>query len=444
MNARALLMAAGWLAAVACGEAVDLKNRSDSSSQQFTVYCDDTALRQRVASFVEEVKTDVLRLLGESAGRGAPIVITIEPARVPLKRGESPVIVRPVQSDGGFRVEVLVKFGDDPAAVHLHKHIVCALLLEYSYRERSLQGGERYTEPPWWVVEGATQIFRRRETGIDVDFFKAIVAANNIFPLEEMLGPRVEGLGTAALAMDQNLAMCLVQLLVDQPGGRESLARLIREWPQGHTSPVAALTSAFPAILSQQSLQKWWTLGLARFAASDRHRGMSMEETEREMNARLMFDFATGKADQRKSYTIADFEEFMKLPGSRAALDARHKEILALSLRANPLFRPILADYEEIFALLARGKTRGIRDRLVKVETYRATMLKRMGDITDYMNWFEATQPIKYSHAFDGYLKLLEEIKAQENRGPEAIARYMDEFEREYEAATSGSPLGKR
>ena len=441
MTARALLMAAGWLAAVACGQAVELKNRSDSSSQQFTVYCDDTALRHRVVSFVEEVKADVLRLLGERAERGAPIVVTLEPAKVPLKPGEPPVVVRPVQSDAGLKIEVLVKIDDDPAAVHLQKHIVRALLLEYSYRDRGLHGGESYTEPPWWVVEGATQIFRRRDTGNDTGFFKSVLSANKLPQLDEMLGPRVEGLGSAALAMDQSFAMCLVRLLVDQPGGHDSLARLIREWPLGHADPVTALSSAFPAILNQASLQKWWTLGIARFAAADRAFGMTMEETEQELNAKLLFDFAVGKAGGRKSFTIADYEEFVKLPDSRAALDARHKEIVGLSLRANALFRPILADYEQIFALLARGKTGGIKSRLVKVETYRASMLHRMGEISDYLNWFEATQMTERSHAFDGYLKVVNEMKAQENRGPGPIARALDEFEKEYNAlTTSESP----
>lgn len=445
MKARALLMAASWLAAVAGGQAVELKNRSDSSSGQFTVYSDDKALRQRVVSFVEEVKTDVLKLLGERGERGAPIVVTLEPAKVPLKPDESPVSVRLVQSEAGLKIEVYVKIGDEPAAVHLHKHIVGALLLEYSYRTRGVRGGERYVEPPWWIVEGATQLFRQRDTGIETGFFKTIVAANNLPVLAEMLDPRVEGLGAGALVIDQSLAMCLVQLLIDQPGGRESIARLIREWPQGHSDPVTALTSAFPGIVNRQTLQKWWTLGLARFATADRQYGLTMEETEQELNPKLLFDFSVGKSGERKNFTIADYEEFLKLPDARAALAARHKEIVALSFRANALFRPVLADYEQIFALLSRGKTRGMKERLVKVELYRASMLQRSEQIADYLNWFEATQATTPSHMFDGYFKAVREMRALENRGPEPIARYMDEFEKEYNAAaTSGSPSGKR
>ena len=82
----------------------------------------------------------------------------------------------------------------------------------------------------------------------------------------------------------------------------------------------------------------------------------------------------------------------MKLKGARTAVTAQHREIVALSTRANAQLRPVLAGYEEIFARLARGTTRGVNERVHRVETYRTAVLHRTTDIADYLNWFEATQ----------------------------------------------------
>ena len=78
MKLRLMLGLAGLFLALAGARAVDPKQRSDSASQQFSIYCEDVRLRHRVVSFVEEVKTDVLQLMGVADRWKAPIVVTIE------------------------------------------------------------------------------------------------------------------------------------------------------------------------------------------------------------------------------------------------------------------------------------------------------------------------------------------------------------------------------
>src|SRR3954466_16076882 len=99
--------------------AVNLRARTTSSSKQFTIYCEDVALRGRVAGFVEEVKTQVYATLGQTAWGRIPIVVTLETgsettaARVQL-----------AETPDGPTIQVRVKIGADPAAVHLEKHII--------------------------------------------------------------------------------------------------------------------------------------------------------------------------------------------------------------------------------------------------------------------------------------------------------------------------------
>src|SRR4051812_11957972 len=57
--------------------------RTFSTSQQFILYCPDANLRSRIASFAEEVKSEFLKLIGETdhwKERQHPIVITVQEA----------------------------------------------------------------------------------------------------------------------------------------------------------------------------------------------------------------------------------------------------------------------------------------------------------------------------------------------------------------------------
>ena len=252
-------------------------------------------------------------------------------------------------------------------------------------------------------------------------------------PIEQFLELRAEGLGATAEAIDAACAMGLVQSLIDQPDGRANLGRLVRRWPDSGGEPMAALKVDFPALAEgNASLQKWWTLSLARFAASDRYRGLTLEETDRQLTGLLDIEITIDKTGGKKTFAVADFAQFIKLPGARTALAARRQSIFTLGAQANPLMRPVLVEYDEIFALLARGKTAKLGARMKNIERYRATVLHRMDKIADYLNWYEATQMGTRTNAFDSYLKAANEVSRGDERRDDRIARYLDLLEKEY------------
>jgi len=424
----AVLLLAGGLPA----RAVDLRQRSESGNNQFVVYSEDVRLRQRVASFAEEVRTEVFRVFAEGDTWKAPIVITLARATT-IDQGEPPAQLRMAETQtGGFKIEIQVKIGDDPAAVHLHKVLLQAVLMEYAYRRTGIKAGEAVTNPPWWIVEGLLEMAQRREKGSDnTGLFRRLVETNRLPPIETFLAQKPEELGPTALAIDRALAMCLLELLIQQPEGKSSLSRLVRDWPQSNGDPVALLARNFPSVGAGPVLQKWWTLNLARFAAEDRLQGLSAEETEKALVPLLQMELVINKDKEKKTFALGDFAQYRKIPASHDALIARYNEVVALSTRANVLFRPVMADYEEILSLLARGKTRGLQERLAKAEQYRQQALRRTTEIADYLNWFEATQMHTRSGVFDNYLKTAEEISERERKQKGLIGKYLDELERE-------------
>ncbi len=433
MNVRALALFAALGLAVSTAGAIDPRAHSDSSTKQFSIFCEDVPLRMRVVSFAEEVKQEVLRLLDdEPLSWKGPIVITLEPASG--ARPEEPAArVRLIESLPGFKVAIEVKIGDDPTEVNLQRQIVRALYLEYAYREAGVQGGMVFREAPWWIIEGTIQVMRERQGGANAALFQRLIDTNKLPPIDDFLREQPEQLGATVLAVDQALAGCLVQLLAAQPGGRASLGRFIRAWPKSNGDAVALLKSEFPTLVAGQgTLQKWWTLSLARFAATERFQGLSAEATEKELAPLLAIELATGKDKAKKTFALGDYAQYLKLPGSRLALVERQTLLVALSTRANALYRPVLGEYEEICALLARGKTRGMRARLDRVGEYRASVLRRVAEIADYLNWYEGTQMGVRSNAFDGYLKTANEISDLDRVRRDPIARYLDAIQKEY------------
>ena len=431
MNRRFILGIAGLFLALAGAEAVDPKQRSDSSSQQFSIYCDDVRLRHRVVSFAEEVKTDILQLMGLPDRWRAPIVITIE--KQTAANPGPPSVLRLVETPGGPKIAIDVRIGDDPAAVNLQKQIVRAVLLEFAYRDTPIRGGVAFVESPWWVIEGAIQIARTRDIGVESDLYKALIETNKLPPIEEVLAEKPADIGATAMAFDQAIALCLIQLLIDQPGGRDSLARLVREWPRSNGDSAALLRKEFPGLaLTHETLQKWWTLNLARFSAMDRYTGMTAEQTEKELIPLLQIEAPPDKKGAKKTFAVGEFDEYLKRPGIRVILTARHAAIIALGSHANALYRPVIADYEAAFASLAKGRKRGVREQLAEGERTRAVVVRRTSEIADYLNWFEATQMGSKTDTFDSYLKAANEISEQDRKRSDPIGRYLDDLEQEF------------
>lgn len=417
--------------------AVDLRHRSVSSSGQFVIYCDDRDARSRIVSFSEEVKGELLRVLHERDDWKLPIVMTIEPEADPQGQSQ-PISITLVNTVAGPKVDVVVRIGDDPARVFLQRNIVHALLLEMAYRDRPpIRGGERFQYPAWWLTEGLLQGIRAHAGMRDPDIFKSIVNTEKLPSLDKMLTRPPVRLDTAAGTVDRASAFALTEALLRLPAGPANLGRFLRAWPDGAGDPVTLLASHFPVLgQSPQSLAKWWTLQLAALGKSETLRGLSSAEADAELTTLLTLEISTGKPPRNERFALRDFEKYAKLPGARPALRIAQVKISTLGAKAHVLFRPILKEYEEVCAQLAAGKTSGIEDRIARTERFRASTLQRSEMITDYLNWYEATQTPGSTGQFDRYLRAVEDRDAKSKKPvvpvDPKIAEYLDSLEQEF------------
>ena len=434
---RSILLFLALLSTAAACLAVDLRHRSVSNSGQFVIYCDDRDARGRIVGFAEEVKGQVLRVLREGDDWKFPIVITIEP-EPDLKAKSVPASITLVNTVAGPKVDVAVRIGDDPTQVFLQRNIVHALLLEMAYRDRPpVRGGERFDYPPWWLTEGLLQGIRVHAGMRDPDIFKSIVNTEKLPSLEKLITQPPVGLDTAAGTVDRASAFALTETLLRLPGGPANLGRFLRAWPDGARDPLTLLASHFPLLgQSPQSLAKWWTLQLAALGKSEDLRSLTPVEADTELTALLTLEISSGKPPRNEHFALRDFEKYAKLPGARAALRITQVKIVTLGAKSHILYRPILKEYEEVCGLLAAGKTSGIADRIARTERFRASILQRTEMITDYLNWYEATQTPGSTGQFDRYLRAVEDHEAKKRQTvtpvDPKIAEYLDSLEQDF------------
>jgi len=427
----AVLLAGAMVApmAHAFGPVIKTPQKSISSSGQFVIYCDDLAMRLEVTSFAESIKHHVLAILGLKDEWQVPLVITIMPARAAYP--DAPISqVRLLESEGGFAEELNITITDHPQDAHFQEQLIRAVLLEIAYRGTGLvKAGKPYNEPPDWLVQGISWFLQTRESDEDSDIFKTIINVNKLPALSDFLAEKPANYDTVSLAVYRAYSMSLLKVLMDAPGGRAALGRFVRAIPKSTHDPMGDLRSAFPSLGgTEQSMEKWWTLSMARLSVSDRYRGLSLEDTEKRLQPLLQVEIPVGK--ETKTYALSDYRSFVKNKASREVLSRTSGELLELETLANPLLKPAIAEYELAAAELAAGRTKHVEDLIADAGKYRDLVLKRLDAIADYLNWFEATQIKVPSHDFDAYLR---DAKAAANAQPpkrdDPISRYMDVME---------------
>jgi hypothetical protein len=228
--------------------------------------------------------------------------------------------------------------------------------------------------------------------------------------------------------------MSLVRLLVQLPDGHARMQDFIRRWPGPNADPEAELLKAFPALDSGggQSLEKWWTLGLANLSAADRYEGLSLADTSRQLDDTLKFDVVVDKPGKTQSFTLDQYPDFKKLPGATAALGNLAMRLMGLETQSNPLMREVVAGYQSLAVQLSRHDGRHLHARLAALADYRGQLAKRMDQIADYLNWYEATQRTQASGSFDEYIRTADQMDQDATPSrTDPISKYMDSIEQQ-------------
>jgi hypothetical protein len=400
-----------------------LPAHSVSPSRQFIIYGTDPSLRAAVSKVAEQTKANLLALLRQRDGWKTAVVINLQAQQANLPEIPS-ADLRVSQTGFGVKLQLDLTVGQNIDGPLIERELLRAVLLEMIYRdEADLVPGTALVEPPDWLLEGvlASAPGREREA-----LMQALSTTDKGKSLEEFLGQRFDLLDSAGRMLYRAYSVALVQLLLDEGGGPARLARYIASLSHASNDPVADLKTWFPKL--REELEKKWRSTVARLRGHQAYQLLTFAESERSLDELLQIKISDASRDPgtQKPVNLSELARRKASPDEKAAVNKMSQVLLLLVVTAHPVMRPVAREYQQIATLLARGKRRGVAKRLSHLDITRKELAARMGDIDDYMNWFEATQMERQSGAFNDYLKAANQSQVSAPRRRDPLSVYLD------------------
>ncbi len=401
--------------------------RSMSPSRQFIIYGANATLRGAVSELAEQTKANLLALLRQPDGWKTPIVVNLQPAQANLPE-IPPAALRFSQTGFGLKLQFDLTIGENIDATLVERELLRAILLEMIYRsEPDIAPGTAFVEPPDWLLEGVLSLTPARDRGPLVE---ALLVSVKRMSLEEFLQQRPALVDSPGRLLYRAYSLSLVQLLVGGIDGHSRLARYIHKLSRASNDPLADLKAQFP--LLGEDVEKTWQSAVARLGDAQSYQLLTFAESEQRLNELLRVK----TPDAGKSPKQAQLSELAQRKPSVAekmALNELSQNLVLFTIRANPVMRPIVREYQQIAALLARGKRKRIIERLARLQMTHTKLVARMSDVDDYMNWFEATQSNSRSGVFADYLKAAGDSQIPAPRRRDALSVYLDSLAEQFE-----------
>ena len=359
---------------------------STSPSRQFVIYGADPKVRGAISGLAEQTKTDLLGLLRQRDDWKTPVVVNLQSQQSNLPE-LPPADLRISQTGFGIKLQLDLTISKNVDVSLVERELLRAILLEMVYREQPhITVGAVLVEPPDWLIDGALALTPGRDRG---PLIEAVANTEKPPSLDKFLHQRPGLLDTTGRTLYRAYAFALVQTLVDEKNGGAQLAKYVDHLSDSSNDLLADLKAQFP--LLADDAEATWQLALNRLKSLQTFRLLTFAESERRLDELLRLNMVqTNKAF--KTVGLDDLAQHKLSATEKMTLEQLKRDLLFFIPQANPVLRPIAREYQEIAALLARGKRRGIAKRLSRVDTTRQQLVSKMGDIDDYMNWFEATQ----------------------------------------------------
>lgn len=419
--AMALLSIVGWLFISAAQP-----DRSVSPSRQFVIFGADAVLRGGVSGLAEQTKSNLLALLRQRDDWKTPVIVNLQPQQANVPE-IPPADLRFSQTGFGIKLQLDLTISRNLDVALVERELLRAILLEMIYRKQpQITAGAVLVEPPDWLIEGVLALGPGRDRG---PLIEAIASNEKPLPLETFLRQRREVLDYTGRTLYRAYSFALVQMLLDEKNGAARLAKYIEHLSGSSTDPVADLTAQFPFLADDTG--RAWHLALNQLKNVQTFRLLTFAESEQRLEELLRIKISEPNK-QEKFISLDDLTHHKPSAAEKMAVDQLRRDLLFFVPQANPVLRPIAREYQEIAALLVRGKRRGMVKRLSRLEVMRQQLASRMSDIDDYMNWFEATQMRTGSDNFSGYLKAADQSQLPSPRRRDPLSVYVDALEDQY------------
>ena len=208
------------------------------------------------------------------------------------------------------------------------------------------------------------------------------------------------------------------------------MAKYVDHLSDSSNDLLADLKAQFP--LLADDAEATWQLALNRLKSLQTFRLLTFAESQRRLDELLHLKISEPKKPVEE-VSLEELAQHKVSSSEKVALDQLKRDLMFFVPQTNPVLRPIGREYQEIVALLVRGKRRAVVKRLSRLEVTRQQIAARMIEIDDYMNWFEATQMNNGSGNFTGYLKAVDQSRVPAPRRHDPLSVYVDALEDQFE-----------
>jgi len=417
-----LYSAATWQAAFAAQP-----EHSTSPSREFMVYGADAKVRGAISGLAEQTKINLLGLLRQRDDWKTPVVVNLQPQQANVPE-IPPADLRFSQTGFGIKLQLDLTISKSVDVSVVEQELLRAILLEMIYRKQPhIIAGAVLVEPPDWLIDGALALSPGRDRG---PLIEAVGNTEKPLPLEKFLRQHPGLIDSAGRTLYRAYAFALIQMLLDEKNGGTQLAKYIDHLSDSSNDPLADLKAQFPVLADDA--ERTWQLGLSRLKSRQTFRLLTFAESEQRLDELLRVKLS----EPKKPVKLVRLDELTqhKLSASeKMALDQLKRDLMFLVPQTHPVLRPIGREYQELAALLARRKRRGVQKRLSRLELTRQQLAARMTEIDDYLNWFEATQMNSGSGNFTGYLRAVDQSRVAAPRRHDPLSVYVDALEDQFE-----------
>jgi hypothetical protein len=425
-----LFFGVGFLILLGNGHAIAAPvERSVSSSRQFIVYGVTTQLRGAVAEVAEETKATVLNALRVRDEWKIPIILNLQfpQANVP----EIPAAaLRFSQTGSGLKIQLDLTIPSEFDVLMLRRQLLRTTLLEMIYRQvPDLPAGSFYVEPPEWLIEALLATNPLQDRTPIIDAVQPLIAGHKIASLEEFLRQRIGLLDSSGQIVYRAYSLAFLRLLLNEPGVAARLTNYISTLSKASSDPLADLKAQFPVLAGDGSVDALWKESVASLETFD-YELLTPAQTQGELDA--LVGSGTGAKLKGDATNLAKLSQHKVSRSEKVELRQLKEKLILLGVRANPMLRPLVFEYEQIVEQIMAHKLRKIATRLARVSSQRERFRNRMTDIDDYMNWFEATQSNTLSGAFRGYLRAAAQSDEPPSRRRDPLSVYLDALEAQF------------
>jgi hypothetical protein len=396
---------------------------STSPSRQFVIYGADAKLRGAVSSLAEQTKANLLALLRQRDDWKTPVVVNLQSQQANLPE-IPPADLRFSQTGFGIKLQLDLTIYKNLDVSLIERELLRAVLLEMIYRKQpNITAGAVLVEPPDWLIDGVLALAPGRDRG---PLIEALVNTGTPLPLEKFLRQRPSVLDSTGRTLYRAHSFALVQMLIDQKNGAARLAQYIDHLSESSNDPLADLERQFPSLAD--GAERSWQLTMNQVKSVQTFRLLTFAESERRLDELLRLKISEPNKPVNR-VRLDELTQHKASASEKMALDQLRRDLLFFVPQTNPVLRPIAREYQEIAALLAHGKRRGMAKRLSRLDATRQQLASKMSEIDDYMNWFEATQMKSGSGNFTGYLKAVDLLQVQTRKRRDPLSVYVDALE---------------